>query len=93
MWNELPETVRYNPDCWNSGQPYHECYVWLLFYLDYLYSHFLLQRALMKHSHTITDVLLDTARELLSSVLTLANQRDRLLMYQCDIAWNVRHRS
>ena len=58
-------------------------------YLDHLYSDFLLQRALMKHLHTTTDALLITARELLSSVLTLASQRDKLLMYQCDIAWNV----
>ena len=90
MWKELPETVRYDPDCWNSGQPYHECYVRLLIHLDYLYSHFLLQRVLMKHSQSDISVLLNTARELLSTVLTLASQRDRLWLYQSDIAWNVR---
>ena len=89
MWKGLPEHIHYSADCWNSGQSYNECYTRLVIHLDHSYNHFLLQRALLKHTHTTTDYLLATARELLSSVLTLSSERDRLSEYQCDIAWNV----
>ena len=91
MWKAIPETIRYDPSCWNSGQPYHECYMRLLIYLDYLYTHFLLQRALVKHTRITTDLLFESARKLLANVLTLANERDRLLEYQSDLSWTVSH--
>jgi hypothetical protein len=57
--------------------------------LDYLYSDFLIQRTLIRRTQAKSTEILTLATQLLSTVLSLAAERDKLGSFQSDLAWEV----
>jgi hypothetical protein len=89
----MPAYLNYDPKIWTSGTPYDQCFTLLCVHFDRLYSDILLQRALIKRTGERSKTLVDLSRELLICVLTIGQQRDRILEYSCDFAWLVRQYS
>lgn len=65
------------------------CFMMLLLYLDHLQSLFLLYRLLVRKRDTGQEMLFDTARKLLSTVLILCKERSRLIAIATDFPWIV----
>lgn len=63
----------------------------LLLRLDHLHSLFLLYRLLVRKRDTGAEMLIDTARKLLSAVLVLCKERSRLIAIATDFPWIVSH--
>ena len=58
-----------------------------LLYIDYLHSHFLLHRAVVKHTDVGYKPLFDTARLLLSTVLRICNDRESTTDRSKQVSW------
>lgn len=58
-------------------------------YLDYLYTFFLLQRSLIKHTNTGQEALLDISRQLLSMVIQISSVRNPLVDMDRHFSWIV----
>jgi hypothetical protein len=58
-----------------------------LLYIDYLHSHFLLHRAVVKHTNVGHKPLYDTARLLLSTVLRICNDRETTTDRSKQVSW------
>jgi hypothetical protein len=58
-------------------------------YLDYLYTFFLLQRSLIKHTNTGQEALLDISRQLLSRVIQISSLRNPLVDMDRHFSWIV----
>ncbi|KAL1979167.1 hypothetical protein VTN96DRAFT_6605 [Rasamsonia emersonii] len=89
-WETCPDHLRYdrcsdsNPTGWyDTGSPI------FLLYLDYLYSGFLLHRTLIKYTGLGQVPLFDTARQLLSTVLRICNDRDNATDRSRHYSWIV----
>ena len=86
-WDSIPAFMRYNEAIWNSSLDGSRCYMLLVLYFDYLYSHFLLRRVFAKHVSSAIEPLLDISRKLLSTVLILSTERIRLRDIARDFSW------
>lgn len=88
-WIECPTHLRY--DCLSPEdlrRPLSDGYrVMFLLYVDYLHSHFLLHRAVVKHTGVGHVPLFDTARLLLSVVLRICNDREAQLDRSKHVSW------
>ena len=62
----------------------------VIIHLDYLYSDFLIQRTLLKRTQTTSSKILTLGSQILSTVLCITAERDRLGSFQTDLAWEVR---
>jgi hypothetical protein len=58
-----------------------------LIYVDYLHSQFLLHRAVVKHTNVGHVPLFDIARQLLSTVLRICNDREAKLDRSKQVSW------
>lgn len=58
-------------------------------HIDHIYNDFLLQRTLVKRLRIEPDELIKVSRSLLSSILVLVGNRDRMGSYACDLPWDV----
>ncbi|KAF2103596.1 hypothetical protein NA57DRAFT_72575 [Rhizodiscina lignyota] len=86
-WNNFPQSARYSEACWTSETDPIICFMMLLLYLDHLHSLFLLYRLLVRKRDTGAEMLVDTARKLLSAVLVLCKERSRLIAIATDFPW------
>jgi hypothetical protein len=89
MWQSIPAYLDYDPKIWRSGTPYHQCFTLLVVHFDRLYSNLLLQRAMIKRTGERSKYLVSVSRQLLTAVLTLGSEREKILEYSCDFAWLV----
>ncbi|KAK3382108.1 hypothetical protein B0T24DRAFT_600503 [Lasiosphaeria ovina] len=88
IWNSCPDNVKYSPAVWNGSMASHD--IWFLhrFYLDYLYSIFLIFRfnARQDQSQQSLELFLSAANNVLSLVLVLNEQRDQMRDVRSDFS-------
>ncbi|KUL87943.1 hypothetical protein ZTR_03986 [Talaromyces verruculosus] len=88
-WSQCPTHLRY--DCLSPealARALSDGYqMMFLLYVDYLHSQFLLHRAVVKHTNVGHVPLFDTARQLLSTVLRICNDRDAKLDRSKQDSW------
>lgn len=89
MWDSIPPLMKYEPAVWQTRKSAKECYMLLIVYLDHLYSTFLLQRIVAKHTGSDSSDLYESAWALLSATLTLCRERDRLSGIQNQLSWTI----
>ncbi|KAF1980999.1 hypothetical protein K402DRAFT_398930 [Aulographum hederae CBS 113979] len=89
VWNSVPPFVRYSESYWDSGIAAHKIYMLLQLHLEHLYSKVLLYRLIVKYGGGAggTDLLNATCRDIVSGVLVLYRERDRLLSHARDFPW------
>ncbi|PYH98155.1 hypothetical protein BO71DRAFT_462728 [Aspergillus ellipticus CBS 707.79] len=84
IWNSCPPHLEYNASMWTSHLP---CDVWPLFslYLEHQYSLFLIHRlsAYQRPPDQSSD-LISVARDILSTVIVLNNERENLRAIRSD---------
>ncbi|KAI9736989.1 MAG: hypothetical protein M1834_000578 [Cirrosporium novae-zelandiae] len=86
-WQALPARMRYDPECWrNKSRSGNSCYISLIHYLDYLFTDFLLQRFLVKNTRATPEALLSVSKRLMSAMITLCMERDRIIEVKLDAA-------
>ncbi|KAK3356638.1 hypothetical protein B0T25DRAFT_497311 [Lasiosphaeria hispida] len=88
IWNTCPDCVKYSPAVWGSSEKPHDIWFLLLFYLDYLYSIFLLFRfnAREGQSQGSIELLLSAAKDVLSVVLVFNEQREIMREVRSDFS-------
>lgn len=88
-WSQCPTHLRY--DCLSPedlARALSDGYQMIfLLYFDYLHSQFLLHRAVVKHTNVGHVPLFDTARQLLSTVLRICNDREVKLDRSKQDSW------
>ncbi|KAH8699248.1 putative C6 transcription factor [Talaromyces proteolyticus] len=90
-WEQCPAHLRY--DYLSQEDLNHPLYdqhmgIFLL-YVDYLHSHFLLHRTVVKYTEASPKPLFDTARILLSTVLRICNDREATTDRSKQVSWIV----
>ena len=88
MWAATPDHLRYDRMPVND---YHHGWLTIVYiYLNYLYTCFLLQRALIKHTNTSREALCDVSRRALSIVvITITSQRHSMVDLDKHYSWIV----
>jgi hypothetical protein len=86
----LPTNFRYSPDCWQSGRSPYECYILLTGHLEYMHTQFLFQRYITCSDPAQLEGLVNISRQILSTLLKAATQRERFIELRSDFAWRVR---
>ena len=88
IWNSCPDNVKYSPTVWNNSMSSHDIWFLLRFYLDYLYSIFLIFRfnARQDQSQQSLELLLSAANDVLSLVLVFNEQRDQMREVRSDFS-------
>lgn len=84
VWNAAPDHLRYDR---RQNDDFQITTVYL--YLNYLYSCFLLQRALIKYTNTRQDALCDVSRRVLAIVVTITSQRNPMVDLDRHYSWIV----
>ncbi|KAF2809125.1 uncharacterized protein BDZ99DRAFT_509453 [Mytilinidion resinicola] len=78
MWDSVPEHMRYKPCFWDDERlPSGVCLMLVIAHLAYLFNEFLIQKLLDKRPLAQNQAYLSVSMELLSTVLTLGQPRDR----------------
>lgn len=88
-WEALPAHLRYKPSCWDEDLPSGACLWLVIVYLTHLYNEFLIQKLLDKQPLTRNHPLLNVSMELLSTVLTLGQPRDRSFDSHRDFSYTI----
>jgi len=88
-WIALPNNFRYSPDCWQSGRSPHECYILLTGHLEYLHTQFLFHRYITSSDPAQLEGLVNISRQILSTLLKAATQRERFIELRSDFAWRI----
>ncbi|KAF2489730.1 hypothetical protein BU16DRAFT_597224 [Lophium mytilinum] len=79
MWNSIPEHLRYEHSSWDDELvPSGVCFKLVLAHLAYLFNEFLIQKLLDKRPLAQNQAYLSVSMELLATVLTLGQPRDRV---------------
>lgn len=73
----------------HKDEYFHGWLIVFFIYLDHLYTFFLLQRALIKHTNTGQEALMDISRQLLSIVIRISSIRDPLVDLDRHFSWIV----
>lgn len=100
VWAATPDHLRYDRQPNNDGlrhdrrpnNEFHHGYGWLTIvylYLNYLYTCFLLQRALIKHTNTGHAALCDVSRRVLTIVISITSQRNPMVDLDRHYSWIV----
>lgn len=77
--------MKYSPDIWGSELSTHDIWFLLGFYIDYLYSTFLIFRInAVNQARESLALRLSAARDLLSTILVFNEQRERLREVRSD---------
>ncbi|PLB53164.1 putative C6 transcription factor [Aspergillus steynii IBT 23096] len=89
-WEAAPTHLRFDVQG-NDSDPeaFSASFTVLNMYLDYLYSIFLLQRALVKRTNTGQEALLETSRRVLSLIITVTADRDPVMDMSRHYSWIV----
>lgn len=89
-WEAAPEYLRFNIQAnVTDAEGPSASFTLLNMYLDYLYSIFLLQRALVKRTNTGQEALLETSRQVLSLIITVTADRDPVMDMSRHYSWVV----
>jgi hypothetical protein len=90
-WEQCPAHLRYDhlSQEERNNQLYWQHMAVTLLYMDYLHSHFLLHRTVVKYTDAGQKPLFDTARSLLSTVLRLCNEREVTTDRNKQVSWVV----
>lgn len=93
-WERCPDPLRYDRFHINQGEDeIHQSgrnnFTVVSTYLDYLYSRFLLIQYLARHVDESYNVLLETARQILSTVVKATTYRASLIDLSRDYSWIV----
>ncbi|KAK1142145.1 hypothetical protein N8T08_008071 [Aspergillus melleus] len=87
-WEAAPAYLRFDVQANDSdAEACLASFSILNMYLDYLYSIFLLQRALVKRTKTGQEALLETSRRVLSIIITVTADRDPMLDMSRHYSW------
>ncbi|KAL2130088.1 hypothetical protein VTI74DRAFT_6909 [Chaetomium olivicolor] len=88
IWDSCPDIMKYTPAVWNGSMTFHDIWFLLRFYLDYLYSRFLIFRfnARQDHSRESIKLLLCAAKDVLSTVLVFNEQREIMREVRSDFS-------
>lgn len=88
IWDSCPDNVKYTPAIWDQAMDPHDLWFILRFYLDYLYSVFLIVRfkARQDQSQETLQLLASTARDVLSTVLALNEHRELMREVRSDFS-------
>ncbi|KAJ5953163.1 hypothetical protein N7454_000059 [Penicillium verhagenii] len=85
IWNATPDHLRYDRQ---SNDEFHHGWLTIVYiYLSYLYTCFLLQRALIKHTNTGQAALCDVSRRVLAIVVTITSQRSPMMDFAAHYSW------
>ncbi|KAJ5643826.1 uncharacterized protein N7484_006333 [Penicillium longicatenatum] len=96
VWAATPDHLRYDRQPNNDGlrfdrQPnkdFHHGWLTIVYlYLSYLYTCFLLQRALIKHTNTGHAALCDVSRRVLAIVISITSQRNPMVDLDRHYSW------
>ena len=88
VWEAAPAYLRY--DLHTDPEKQHGWISSIYPYLSYLYTSFLLQRALIKHINTGQEALFDISRRILSIVTSMTTQRNTMVDLDIHYSWIVR---
>ncbi|KAJ5467749.1 transcriptional regulator family: Fungal Specific TF [Penicillium sp. IBT 31633x] len=87
IWQAAPDNLRYDRQ---SHDHYHDGWLTIVFlYLDYLYTCFLLYRAVVKHTDTGQADLCDVSRRLLAIVIQINSFRTPMVDLGRHFSWIV----
>ncbi|KAJ5774043.1 Acyl-CoA N-acyltransferase [Penicillium paradoxum] len=87
IWEAAPDYLRYDRQL--SNYPHELWLTTVYIYLDYLYTSFLLYRAVVKHTETGQADLCDESRQLLSIVLQINSFRSPMVDLGRHFSWIV----
>ncbi|CAL5870326.1 uncharacterized protein PFLUO_LOCUS4562 [Penicillium psychrofluorescens] len=87
VWEACPDHLRFDQQM--PGDERDGSLLVRYMYLDYLYTFFLLQRSLIKHTNTGQEALLDISRQLLSMVIQISSVRNPLVDMDRHFSWIV----
>lgn len=88
MWESTPDNLRYDR---RPRDDFHHGWLTLVYlYLNYLYTCFLLQRALIKHTNTGQESLCELSRQVLSIVNSITTRRNPMVDLDRHYSWIVR---
>ncbi|KAJ5668761.1 hypothetical protein N7462_009831 [Penicillium macrosclerotiorum] len=85
VWESTPDHLRY--DQRKSDEFHHGWLTVVYLYLYYLYTCFLLQRALIKHTNTGHEALFDTSRQILTIVIGITSRRNPMVDLDRHYSW------
>jgi hypothetical protein len=88
-WNDFPKSHKYYSEIWTGKRTADECVTTVIIYLDVVYNEFLLQRTLVRRVRAPSEALIRISRLLLSTCITVVNNRSHLSPVGCDAAWIV----
>ena len=88
MWSSCPDIMKYSPSVWDGSMTSHDIWFLLRFYLDYLFSSFLIFRfnARQDQSPESVELLLSAAKDVLSIVLVFNEQRELMREVRSDFS-------
>ena len=88
VWESTPDHLRYDRNSADSVD--HNGWLTILYlYLNYLYTCFLIQRALIKHTNTGQEALCDISRQVLSMVNSMTTRRSAMVDLDRHYSWIV----
>ncbi|PYH92931.1 hypothetical protein BO71DRAFT_12105 [Aspergillus ellipticus CBS 707.79] len=87
IWDTCPDLLKYSPDMWDGSRPPNAIVGLLITYLDYLHSTFLLHRLTVQGMMvTKSQGLYAVAKTILSTVLVINEERERLRAFRDDFS-------
>jgi hypothetical protein len=87
MWGAAPDNLRYDR---RLDDQFHDGWLTIAyFYLDYLYTCFLLYRAVIKHTNTGQADLCDVSRRILAIVIRVNSFRTPMVDLDRHFSWIV----
>ncbi|KAK1751375.1 hypothetical protein QBC47DRAFT_417294 [Echria macrotheca] len=88
IWATCPDSVKYSPTVWTSSIRPHDIWFLIRFYLDYLYSMFLVFRfnARQDQSQESQQLLLSAAKDVLATVLVFNEHRELMREVRSDFS-------
>ena len=88
IWVGSPDNVKYSPAVWNGALDPDDIFFLIRFYIDYLYSIFLIFRFNVRHdqSQETLELLLSAARDVLLTVLIFNEHRELMREVRSDFS-------
>ncbi|OKL57696.1 hypothetical protein UA08_07062 [Talaromyces atroroseus] len=87
MWDSCPAQLRYSPKMWTELVPYQNVWVLFALYLEQRYSLFLVHRLRAQKSPSNPRAnLLSVAKDILSTILVINRERERLRAIRSDLS-------
>lgn len=89
VWDSTPDQICYDR---RKNDDFHDGWLTIIYmYLNYLYTCFLLQRTLIKHTNTGQEALCDISRQTLAIVVSIASVRSPMVDLDRHLSWIVRY--